>query len=90
MRGEDGVEIDLNRYDILVSRNCNALGLALLSYADAARIPAINTHASTQRVRNKAKMAVALGRAGVPCAPPSWPMTSPSSPSCRATGSRSS
>ncbi|HZC02160.1 MAG TPA: hypothetical protein VE844_12625, partial [Gammaproteobacteria bacterium] len=69
LRGEDGVEIDLNRYDVLVSRNRNALGLAMLSYADAAGIPAINTHASTQGVRNKAKMAIALGRAGVPCAP---------------------
>jgi ribosomal protein S6--L-glutamate ligase len=41
----------------------------MLCYAEAAGIPAINTHAATQRVRNKAKMAIALGRAGVPCAP---------------------
>jgi ribosomal protein S6--L-glutamate ligase len=69
LHGKDGVEIRLHCYDIIVSRNRNALGLAMLSYADAAGIPAINTHASTQRVRNKAKMAVALSRAGVPCAP---------------------
>src|ERR687885_2481366 len=41
----------------------------MLAYAEAAGIPAINTHAATQRVRNKAKMAIALGRVGLPCAP---------------------
>lgn len=66
---EGSGEINLNRYDVIVSRNRSALGLTMLAYADAAGIPAINTHASTQRVRNKAKMAVALGHAGVPCAP---------------------
>jgi ribosomal protein S6--L-glutamate ligase len=69
VRRDDGATFDLNRYDALVSRNRNALGLAMLCYADAAGIPAINTHAATQRVRNKAKMAIALGRVGVPCAP---------------------
>ena len=69
VRRADGATFDLNRYDALVSRNRNALGLAMLAYADAAGIPAINTHAATQRVKNKAKMAIALGRAGVPCAP---------------------
>jgi ribosomal protein S6--L-glutamate ligase len=69
VRRDDGATFDLNRYDALVSRNRNALGLAMLCYADAAGIPTINTHAATQRVRNKAKMAIALGRVGVPCAP---------------------
>jgi ribosomal protein S6--L-glutamate ligase len=69
VRRDDGATFDLNRYDALVARNRNALGLAMLAYADAAGIVAINTHAATQRVRNKAKMAIALGRAGVPCAP---------------------
>jgi ribosomal protein S6--L-glutamate ligase len=68
-RSEAGGEFDLNDYDVIVSRNRNALGLAMLAYADAAGILAINTHASTQRVRNKAKMAIALGRAGVRTAP---------------------
>jgi ribosomal protein S6--L-glutamate ligase len=69
VRRDDGTTLDLNRYDAIVSRNRNALGLAMLSYADGAGIPAINTHAATQRVRNKAKMAIALGRMRVPCAP---------------------
>ena len=69
VRRDDGATFDLNRYDALVARNRNALGLAMLAYTEAAGIPAINTHAATQRVRNKAKMAIALGRVGVPCAP---------------------
>ena len=59
VRRDDGATFDLNRYDALVARNRNALGLAMLAYADAAGIVAINTHAATQRVRNKAKMAIA-------------------------------
>lgn len=66
---EGGERIDLDRYDVILSRNRSALGLAVLAYADAAAIPAINSYAATQRVRNKAEMAIALGRAGVPCAP---------------------
>lgn len=66
---ESGEQIDLNHYDAMLSRNRSALGLAVLAYADAADIPAINTYRATQQVRNKAEMAIALGRAGVPCAP---------------------
>lgn len=69
LRSEDGAQFDLNRYDVILSRNRNALGLAMLAYADAAGIRAINTHASTRQLRNKAKMGVALSQAGVPCAP---------------------
>lgn len=69
LRSEDGAQFDLNRYDVILSRNRNALGLAMLAYADAAGIRAVNTHASTRQLRNKAKMGVALSRAGVPCAP---------------------
>jgi ribosomal protein S6--L-glutamate ligase len=59
----------MNRYELVVSRNRNALGLAMLAYADAVGIPTINSHVATQRVRNKAEMATVLGPAGVPCAP---------------------
>ncbi len=69
LRSGEGTVFDLNRYDAIVSRNRNPLGLAMLAYADVAGIPALNTHAATQRVRNKAKMAGALSRAGIPCAP---------------------
>ena len=69
VRSEDGAEVNLNRYDVLVARNRCHLGLAMLAYAEDAGIPAINTHDSTQRVRNKARMAVALTHGGVPCAP---------------------
>ena len=62
VHGEDGAEFNLNRYDVIVSRNRNALGLAMLRYCEAAGVPAINTHAATQRVRNKAKMTIALER----------------------------
>lgn len=66
---EDGGAFNLNHYDAILSRNRNALGLAMLAYADAAGIRAINTHAATRQIRNKAKMGVALSQTGVPCAP---------------------
>lgn len=69
LRDQGGAQFNLNRYDVILSRNRNALGLAMLAYADAAGIRAINTHASTRQLRNKAKMGVALSQAGVPCAP---------------------
>jgi ribosomal protein S6--L-glutamate ligase len=65
----DGRRLDLNHYDVLVSRIRTPLGLAMLRYAEAAEILAINTHSATQRVRNKAKMAVTLAHAGIACAP---------------------
>jgi ribosomal protein S6--L-glutamate ligase len=65
----DGRRLNLNHYDVLVSRIRTPLGLAMLRYADVAGIDAINTHAATQQVRNKAKMAVTLGQAGIACAP---------------------
>lgn len=66
---EEGKRFDLNRYDVLVSRNRNGLGLAMLSYAEAAGILTINTSSAIQQVRNKGKMAIALSRAGVACVP---------------------
>jgi ribosomal protein S6--L-glutamate ligase len=68
-RGADGVERQLGAFDGIVARGRDSLGLAMLCYADAAGVPAINTHAATRRVRNKVHMAIALERAGVPAAP---------------------
>jgi ribosomal protein S6--L-glutamate ligase len=61
----DGWTVDLNDYDVVVSRNRNGLGLAMLSYAEAAGVLTINSYASTERIRNKAHMAVWLSRAGL-------------------------
>lgn len=66
---DDGTMFYLNRYDAIVSRNRNPLGLTMLAYADMAGVLAINTHASIQGVRNKANMGIALTLAGVRCAP---------------------
>jgi ribosomal protein S6--L-glutamate ligase len=66
---EDGWTVDLNDYDVVLSRNRNGLGLAMLSYAEAAGVLTINSHASTERIRNKANMAVWLSRAGLMCPP---------------------
>lgn len=73
---DDGVFIDTKRqkyrlfdYDMIISRNRNSLGLALLYYAEELGIPTINTHRSIQKVRNKAKMGVSLAVAGIKTAP---------------------
>ena len=63
----NGRTVDLNEYDVVVSRNRNGLGLAMLSYAEAAGVLTINSYASTERIRNKAHMAVWLSRAGLLC-----------------------
>src|SRR5215207_351922 len=63
VRAEGGREYALSHYDVIVSRTRNALGLAILAFAEVAGVPAINTHAATQRVRNKAKMAIRLHQA---------------------------
>ena len=64
---EDGCSLDLNGYDVVVSRNRNGLGLAMLSYAEAAGALTINSYAATERIRNKANMGVVLSRYGSPC-----------------------
>jgi len=69
LRNENGTEFNLNEYDAIISRNRNPLGLAMLAYADLAGILTINSHSSVQRVRNKAKMGIALTLAGIRCAP---------------------
>jgi ribosomal protein S6--L-glutamate ligase len=68
-RAADGVERGLTAFDGIVASGSDSLGLAMLCFADAAGVPAINTHAATRRVRNKVQMAIALERAGVPTAP---------------------
>jgi ribosomal protein S6--L-glutamate ligase len=66
---EHGSIFDLNEYDVVVARNRNGLGLAMQSYAEAAGVLTINSCASTERIRNKAHMAVWLSRAGLTCPP---------------------
>jgi ribosomal protein S6--L-glutamate ligase len=69
VRTESGQEFDLSAYDVVISRSRNALGLAMLAYLEAAGVPCINSYRAVQRARNKADVALALGPAGVPCAP---------------------
>lgn len=69
LRHQSGRVYELDRYDVIVPRIRNALGLALLSYANAARIPIVNGYVAVQKARNKTEVAVALAQAGVPCAP---------------------
>lgn len=59
----------LENYDVVISRNRNGLGLAMLSYAEAAGALTINHSSAILPVRNKAKMAIMLERAGIPCPP---------------------
>jgi ribosomal protein S6--L-glutamate ligase len=66
---ESSDPLDLNWYDVVVARCRDALGLAMLAYAETAHILTINTRWATEQVRSKAEMAVALERAGIPCAP---------------------
>jgi glutathione synthase/RimK-type ligase-like ATP-grasp enzyme len=65
----NGQRFMLHDYDVVVSRNRNALGLVLLRYAEEAGIAVINTHTAVQKVRNKAEMAVALALANIRAAP---------------------
>jgi glutathione synthase/RimK-type ligase-like ATP-grasp enzyme len=69
---EQGVFVDkdhldhrLSKYDLIVSRNRNPLGLVLLCYCEGLGIPTVNTHASIQKVRDKASMAISLKAAGI-------------------------
>ena len=69
VRTESGVESNLRDYDVVVARSRKVLGVAMLGYAEAAGVLAINSWRAVQRARNKADVALALGAAGVPCAP---------------------
>jgi len=66
---DSNLRLDLNRCDVVVARCRDALGLAMLAYAETAHLLTINTRTATEQVRSKAEMAVALERAGVPSAP---------------------
>jgi len=66
---DSDLRLDLNRCDVVVARCRDALGLAMLAYAETAHLLTINTRTATEQVRSKAEMAVALERAGVPSAP---------------------
>ena len=58
----------LTEYDGVVARTRHGLGLVMLAFAEAHGLPTINTYAATERIRNKAGMAVLLGRAGLQAA----------------------
>jgi ribosomal protein S6--L-glutamate ligase len=60
--------IHLNEYDGVVARTRHALGLVMLAYAEAHGRTVINSYAATERIRNKAEMAVRLSRAGLQAA----------------------
>jgi len=66
---DSGPPLDLNWYDVVVARCRDALGLAMLAYAETAHVLTINSRSATEQVRSKAEMAVALERGGVPSAP---------------------
>ncbi len=65
VRTMNGSIHDLRSYDVIVPRVRSPLGMALLFYADTARIPVVNGYYSIQRARNKTQVAVALAHAKV-------------------------
>src|SRR5947209_2907428 len=58
--------VKLADYDGVVARTRHGLGLVMLAYADAHNLPVINSYAATERIRNKADMAILLHRSGLP------------------------
>jgi ribosomal protein S6--L-glutamate ligase len=66
---ENGVQTNLNRYDVVIARGRDALCLAMLAYVEPAGVLAINTYAATEAVRNKAHLAIALEHDGFPSPP---------------------
>jgi ribosomal protein S6--L-glutamate ligase len=60
--------IHLTDYDGVVARTRHGLGLVMLAYAEAHGLPVMNSYAATERIRNKAEMAVRLSRAGLQAA----------------------
>lgn len=69
VRDDSDGEFNLGGYDVVISRSRKVLGVAMLAWAEAAGVLAINSSQAVQRARNKAEVALALGAAGVPCAP---------------------
>jgi ribosomal protein S6--L-glutamate ligase len=53
--------------DLVVVRGRSTATLTLAAHAEASGVPTVNACAATERVRDKAAMAIALTRAGVPC-----------------------
>jgi ribosomal protein S6--L-glutamate ligase len=67
-------------YDGVVARTRHGLGLVMLAYAEAHGVPTVNSYAATERIRNKAAMAVLLSRAGLRAA---FTLVAPDAPSLR-------
>jgi ribosomal protein S6--L-glutamate ligase len=67
--GEDGGGTHLKQYDVIIARGRDALCLAMLAYAEGAGLTVINSYSATEGVRNKAHLAITLGRAGILSAP---------------------
>jgi ribosomal protein S6--L-glutamate ligase len=60
--------IHLGEYEGVVARTRHGVGLVMLAYAEAHGLTVINSYAATERIRNKAEMAVRLSRAGLQAA----------------------
>jgi ribosomal protein S6--L-glutamate ligase len=56
----------LDGADLVVVRGRSTPTLALAAWAEGAGVPTINARVATERVRNKAELAVALAQAGIP------------------------
>jgi ribosomal protein S6--L-glutamate ligase len=69
VRTDAGTECNLRDYDVVIARSRKVLGVAMLGYAESSGVLAINSWQAVQRARNKADVALALGAAGVRCAP---------------------
>jgi ribosomal protein S6--L-glutamate ligase len=68
VRAANGTSHSLRAYTGVIARTRHALGLVMLSYAESHDVTTINSTAAIEDVRNKARMAVALSRAGLPSA----------------------
>jgi ribosomal protein S6--L-glutamate ligase len=53
-------------YDAVISRDRSLVGLVLLTCAERSGVPAVNSRAAIEGVRNKAEMAATLAAAGIP------------------------
>lgn len=57
----------LESAELVVVRGRSTATLALAASAEAAGVPTLNARAATEKVRNKAELAVALAQADIPC-----------------------
>jgi len=53
-------------YDAVISRDRSLVGLFLLAWAERSGVPAVNSRAAIEGVRNKAEMTATLAAAGIP------------------------